>query len=90
MAARYIFRLDDASAYLNNKKWGDIEKIFDRFNIKPIVAVTPDNMDESIKHGEFDKSFWMDLCLLAKSHLHRLHPKQQNEVLHCCHFCIAP
>lgn len=58
MPAKYLFRLDDATAFLNKKKWKEIENIFDQFSIKPIVAITPDNQDETLKYSDFDQNFW--------------------------------
>lgn len=58
MTAKYIFRLDDATAFLNAEKWNKIEKIFDDFKILPIVAVTPDNKDLSLQYSEEDDNFW--------------------------------
>ena len=58
MSAKYIFRLDDATAYLNPAKWNLIEKIFDEHNIYPIVAVTPDNKDEELMYHSMDSNFW--------------------------------
>jgi len=58
MSAKYIFRLDDATAFSNRKKWSLIENVFDKYSIKPIVAVTPDNQDPNIKYDKEDKEFW--------------------------------
>ena len=49
--AEYIIRLDDASHFSNFKKWNKIERILDKYNIKPIVAVIPENMDNSISYS---------------------------------------
>jgi len=45
MSARYLIRLDDASATMNRHKWQLIEGVLDQHAIKPIVAVVPDNQD---------------------------------------------
>lgn len=58
MSAKYIFRLDDATAFSNRDKWSLIENLFDKYNIKPIVAVTPDNQDPDIKYDDEDIDFW--------------------------------
>lgn len=55
---KYIIRLDDASHFSNLQKWNKIEKILDKYNIKPIVAVIPENNDESISYSEFNQNFW--------------------------------
>ena len=39
--AKYIIRLDDANEYSDMSKWDRIEKILDKNDIKPLVAVIP-------------------------------------------------
>jgi len=58
MKAKYLFRLDDASPFLNLKKWQAIEDIFQKYDIKPIVAVIPDNKDPTLVHQEENINFW--------------------------------
>lgn len=55
---RYIIRLDDACPTMDRKKWDAIEKILDEHDIKPIVAVIPNNEDPEIKIDEYDDAFW--------------------------------
>ncbi len=55
---KYLIRLDDASHYLDNNKWNIIEKILIKYNVKPIVAVTPNNMDKNIQYSAFNENFW--------------------------------
>lgn len=55
----YLIRLDDASEYMNIEKWDKVEKILDKYNIKPIVGIIPNNEDESlIKRYDLNKKFW--------------------------------
>lgn len=54
---KYIIRLDDACPTMNEKKWNEIEKLLDKYNIKPIVGVIPDNKDKEFKNPEI-KDFW--------------------------------
>ncbi len=42
---KYIIRIDDACPTMNKEKWGLFEKYL---NIKPIVAVIPNNEDEKM------------------------------------------
>ena len=55
----YIFRLDDASEYMNKENWNQIESLLDKYNIKPIVGVIPNNKDTDMtqKYTK-DKDFW--------------------------------
>lgn len=58
MSAKYIIRLDDACPTMDQKKWKRVEVLLDRYTIKPIVAVIPNNKDsEQIKDKE-DAGFW--------------------------------
>lgn len=55
----YILRLDDASEYMDIKKWTRIEELLDKYNIKPIVGIIPDNKDKSlIEKYKKDQDFW--------------------------------
>jgi predicted deacetylase len=58
ISAKYIIRLDDACPAMHKRKWEEIERILDRFNIKPVVAVVPDNKDKNLEIDEYDPSFW--------------------------------
>ena len=58
MSAKYIFRLDDATANIDSEKWRLLEDIFDMFSICPIVAVVPDNKDLEITYNKSNPHFW--------------------------------
>ena len=55
---KYLIRLDDASAYSDQSKWKHLEEILDSNNIKPIVAVIPNNQDKSIQFESKNEFFW--------------------------------
>lgn len=57
--ARYIMRLDDASDYMDIEKWNRMEQLLDKYGIKPIYGIIPDNHDESLR-GKYqrDPKFW--------------------------------
>lgn len=57
--SKYLLRLDDASDYMNIEKWQRIENLLDRYHIKPIVGVIPDNRDPDML-GVYTKDilFW--------------------------------
>lgn len=56
---RYLFRLDDAHERHHSARWAAVEALLDRYQVRPIVAVIPDNRDESIVHvSEPDRHFW--------------------------------
>jgi len=58
MDAKYIIRFDDACPTMDKKKWNKIEELCDKYNIKPIVAVIPNNEDPQQIKNEFDNTFW--------------------------------
>ena len=58
MAARYLIRLDDACSEMDSDRWQRVEEVLDDFKIKPIVAVVPDNQDNSLKYQSADPVFW--------------------------------
>jgi len=58
MSSKYIIRLDDASEYMNFEKWNPYFKIFEQYNIFPIIAVIPCNRDPKMLNSNPDKNFW--------------------------------
>ena len=48
MSGKYILRLDDACPTMDVAKWDRIEKICDKFLIRPIIAVVPNNKDKKL------------------------------------------
>ncbi len=59
IAAQYIIRLDDACPTFTISKWERFFDIFDRYGIKPIIAVIPKNKDTSlIVEDRDEEDFW--------------------------------
>ena len=58
MPARYLIRLDDALPTMNAEKWEIVENLLDQHGIKPMVAVIPDNSDETMEFDDVDLLFW--------------------------------
>ncbi len=55
----YLIRLDDAAHYMDNANWIRIEKLMDKYHIKPIVAVIPDVRDRDFcDKYSYDAGFW--------------------------------
>ena len=51
----YILRLDDASQYMDIQKWTKLEKLLDKYHVKPLVALVPDCSDKDlIFKNDFD------------------------------------
>ena len=61
--AKYLIRLDDACPTQDYAKWLRIEKLLDKYNIKPIVAIIPNNKDKNLQRAPLDTKFWIPLIL---------------------------
>lgn len=57
--SNYIIRLDDASDYMDIQKWIQIEELLDKYKIKPLFGIIPQNNDESLisKYTQ-NHNFW--------------------------------
>lgn len=58
MNAKYIIRLDDASEFMNFKKWQPFFEIIDSYRLKPIISVIPFNKDPKMINDHPDLNFW--------------------------------
>jgi predicted deacetylase len=58
MSAKFLIRLDDACPTMNREKWDRIEQLLDKYHVKPIVAVIPNNEDPEQQVNERDDLFW--------------------------------
>lgn len=56
--SKYILRLDDAAQKRNLKNWQRLEAILDKYGIKPLVGVIPQNEDPAFAGYDEDKDFW--------------------------------
>jgi predicted deacetylase len=58
MAARYLVRLDDACPTMDHERWAMVEGVLDALNVRPIVAVVPENRDADLVRAPADPGFW--------------------------------
>jgi len=61
VSARYLLRFDDLCPTMNWDVWHEVEVILRAADVKPILAVVPDNRDEKLQHGEPDPQFWENI-----------------------------
>jgi predicted deacetylase len=55
----YLIRLDDASEYMDVEAWNKMEILLDKYNIKPIVGIIPNNQDDTlVSRYNKDLEFW--------------------------------
>lgn len=58
MKALYIVRLDDACPTNDLSQWNLIEDQLSKFEIKPIVCITPENKHPVLIRSKYDDTFW--------------------------------
>lgn len=58
MAFQIVFRLDDICPRMNYEKFKRFQHIFDRYDVKPIIGVVPDNQDDNLNPCEALPEFW--------------------------------
>lgn len=57
--SKYIMRLDDVSEYMDAVKWERMKLILDKYGVKPVFGIIPDNKDETLVGVyEKDEKFW--------------------------------
>ncbi len=54
----YLIRLDDASEYWDREKWFRISALLNKYKIKPIFGIIPENKDPSLLSYPKDDTFW--------------------------------
>lgn len=55
---KYLLRLDDACPTMHAERWLKIEQILDKYGIRPMVGVIPNNEDELQQCSPENNSFW--------------------------------
>lgn len=58
MSANYLIRMDDACPTMCSERWDRLERILDAYEIRPVVAVVPDNKDPELVIQSPDPAFW--------------------------------
>src|SRR2546422_4041289 len=58
MTAKYLLRFDDLCPTMNWDVWSEVDGILRDADVKPILAVVPDNRDEKLQCGEPNSHFW--------------------------------
>lgn len=55
---KYLIRLDDACPTMHVVRWQQIETILDKYGIKPMVGIIPNNKDPKQNLSKPDPEFW--------------------------------
>jgi predicted deacetylase len=87
--AKYLIRMDDACPTMNFKRWDYLENLFDNFNIKPLVAVVPDNLDKGLVCNKENPLFWNKVIswqnkgwtIGLHGYQHDMHPTNAKQIL---------
>ena len=56
--SKYIIRLDDACEKMDVEKWDRMEKLLDKYKVKPLVGVIPHCEDPMMDKYDSDAEFW--------------------------------
>jgi hypothetical protein len=60
--AQYLLRFDDLCPTISPERWGRFRQMIEDFNVRPILAVVPDNQDSELQRSPYDPGFWPELC----------------------------
>lgn len=58
MKARYLLRFDDICPSMNWRAWDAVERVLLDYQLHPILAVIPDNRDDTLRVSAPDERFW--------------------------------
>lgn len=61
------FRLDDITPDMEWDKFYRVKAIFDKYKVKPLIGVVPQNADPGLSCGEYHEDFWEYIVSLQKS-----------------------
>jgi len=66
-SAHYLLRVDDLCPTVKRKPWLRLSALIAESNLKPILAVVPDNRDSELYISEPEESFWQQMCDLQQA-----------------------
>ena len=58
MRSQYLIRFDDICPTMNWDVWRQVEETLLALGVKPLLAIVPDNQDETLKVSEPNTRFW--------------------------------
>lgn len=61
------FRLDDITPDMDWDKFYRVKAIFDKYKVKPLIGVVPQNADPGLSRGEYHEDFWEYIASLQKN-----------------------
>lgn len=58
---RYIYRIDDITDDMNWDNFNKCMNLFNRYSVRPLLGVVPDNKDKILKVSGVNKEFWVKM-----------------------------
>lgn len=62
-----MIRMDDITPDMNWDKFNQVREIFDKYGIKPLIGIVPDNRDVKLSVQEKRADFWEEMYSLQKN-----------------------
>jgi hypothetical protein len=60
-SAQYLLRFDDLCPTMDRGRWERFRELIERFGLRPILAVVPDNRDQELERELPDPDFWEEM-----------------------------
>lgn len=64
--ARYVFRMDDITPTMDWQRFWALLRLFQRYHVKPLLGVVPENRDRSLDLQDHHPQFWEIMNLLVE------------------------
>lgn len=64
--ARYVFRMDDITPTMDWQRFWALLRLFQRYHVKPLLGVVPDNRDHALDLQDPHPQFWDIINLLVE------------------------
>ncbi len=61
MIAQYLLRFDDLCPTMDKQRWDRFAHLMQRFSLRPILAVVPDNLDPELVVAPPNPGFWEEM-----------------------------
>ena len=61
-----MIRMDDITPDMDWNKFNRIRAVFERYQIRPLLGVVPDNQDKDLHFGNLKEDFWEVMRSLQK------------------------
>ena len=65
--AQYLLRFDDLCPTVAADRWHRLQSLIEEFNLKPILAIVPDNHDPELQLSPPDPDFWPQMRALESA-----------------------